>query len=258
MRITEGQHVIYALGGANCLIFGRVTKVKSNNLIDLEIRSNDRLNLTVVNDPHRLHIIPNSETPAAQRAIGSDDVKKLLEALEMALDVGATVATAAAPGLAGGAALMSGLAAIGGTAVGGILVATSLPAALAGNTLRKIIKRHENNTDSNDAVAVGMITGGVCGGVTVVGSVAAAGTVGGLSAAGITSGLAGLGGGALAAGGWGMAGGLVVCTGIFTVPILSCGVLAWALVADDNEARSQRQYDAFCQRWHNQGYRGPS
>ncbi|KAF3224576.1 hypothetical protein TWF191_006042 [Orbilia oligospora] len=143
-------------------------------------------------------------TPEAEAVLENDDIDKVLDVLKTALDVGVTVAAAAAPGVAGGAALMSGLAAIGGSAVGGILVVAGVPAFMAGNTLRKVIKRHENNTDTNDTVVVGMVTGGIVGSATAVGSVFAGGSVVGLSGAGITSGLASLGGGAIASGGLGM------------------------------------------------------
>lgn len=79
----------------------------------------------------------------------------------------------------------------------------------------------------------------------------------GLSGPGITSGLAGLGGGALSAGGLGMVGGLMACSGIFAVPVIGFGYMAWGLVASANEADLQRKYNAFCQRWHNQNYQGP-
>ncbi|KAF3248335.1 hypothetical protein TWF192_006330 [Orbilia oligospora] len=116
-------------------------------------------------------------TPEAEAVLENDDIDKVLDVLKTALDVGVTVAAAAAPGVAGGAALMSGLAAIGGSAVGGILVVAGVPAFMAGNTLRKVIKRHENNTDTNDTVVVGMVTGGIVGSATAVGSVFAGGSV---------------------------------------------------------------------------------
>ncbi|KAF3180482.1 hypothetical protein TWF225_001504 [Orbilia oligospora] len=257
MRISEDQHILYALDRANTLLYGRVTKMRCDGLVEIAIRSGGRLNLIIENDSNRIQVLPNSITPEAEAVLETDDIDNVLKALETALDVGVTVAAAAAPGLAGGAAIMSGLAAIGGTAVGGILVVAGAPAFMAGNTIRKVIKRHENNTDTNDTVVVGMVAGGFVGSATAVGSVFAGGSVVGLSGAGITSGLASLGGGALASGGLGMVGGLVACTGIITIPVLSFGFLAWGLVAGANEADLQGEYRNFCRRWHHRGYRGP-
>ncbi|KAF3203231.1 hypothetical protein TWF106_002048 [Orbilia oligospora] len=257
MRISEGQHILYALDWANTLFYGRVTNMRYDGLIEIAIRSRGRLTLTIENDSNRIQVLPNSRTPEAEAVLENDDIDKVLDVLKTALDVGVTVAAAAAPGVAGGAALMSGLAAIGGSAVGGILVVAGVPAFMAGNTLRKVIKRHENNTDTNDTVVIGMVTGGIVGSATAVGSVFAGGSVVGLSGAGITSGLASLGGGAIASGGLGMVGGLMACTGIIAVPILSFGVLAWGLVAETNEADLQEKYRNFCRRWRHQGYQGP-
>ncbi|KAF3319341.1 hypothetical protein TWF173_003783 [Orbilia oligospora] len=202
MRISEGQHILYALDRSNDLLYGRVTEMRYDGLIEIAIRSGGRLSLIVENDSNRIQVLPNSRTPEAEAVLENDDIDKVLEALETALDVGATVAAAAAPGVAGGAAIMSGLAAIGGSAVGGILVVAGVPAFMAGNTIRKVIKRHENNTDTNDTVVVGTVTGkfisnttgsdfaglcsneldfhfegGVVGSATAVGSVFAGGSV---------------------------------------------------------------------------------
>lgn len=159
MANSEGQYILYALKGVNRLLYARVTKMKDDNHIDIELRNNGRVTLIATNDSNRVQVLPNSLRPAAQRALECDDVERILKVLETVLGVEATVVSAAAPGLVGGAALMSGLTAIGGSAVGGILVTAGVPAALAGNTLRKIIKRHENNTASNNAAVVGMMAG---------------------------------------------------------------------------------------------------
>ncbi|KAK6528430.1 hypothetical protein TWF281_009671 [Arthrobotrys megalospora] len=259
MTVKVGQYIVYALGGVNRLVYSRVTNVdQGGGLVDIELRSNNRITLSVSNNSSRIQVLPNSLVPAAQHAISSDDIEQVLAVLETILDVGVTVASAAAPGLFGGAALMSGLAAIGGTAVGGILVVAGTPAALAGNTLRKIIERNENHTSTNDAAVVGMIAGGIVGSTTAVGSVAAAGSVVGLSGAGITSGLAALGGGSLAASGFGMVGGLIACTGIVTVPVLAVGLSFWGIARAVNEECTQQEYQKFRQKWRNAGYLGPS
>ncbi|KAK6504701.1 hypothetical protein TWF481_006640 [Arthrobotrys musiformis] len=256
MAAQKGQYVVYAFPGVNELVFARVTKER-RNLIEIELRSENRITLTVDNDPDRIQVLPNSVTPIAEEALNCDEIEEILKKMEIALDVGATVTAAAAPGLFGGAAIMSGLATIGGTAVGGIIVVAGTPAALAGNALRAAMKQCENNADTRRAVNISMVAGGVAGGVAAVGSVAASGSVFGLSAAGITSGLAGLGGGSLAAGGMGMVGGLMACSAIVTVPVLGIGLLTWGLVGESNERQLQRRYNSFCQRWHDQGYQGP-
>ncbi|KAK6345605.1 hypothetical protein TWF718_007515 [Orbilia javanica] len=266
--VQEGQYIVYALGASwegslcntNTLLYARVIRVKEDeNLIEIELRSDNRLTLTIENDPNRIQVLPNSARAVAEKIIQEDDIEQLKKTLETVFGIGATVTAAAAPGLAGGAALMSGLATIGaGSAVCGIVLVAGAPVVLAGNTLRKVIKRHENSTVTNVAVGAGMATGGTAGSFAAIGLVSAAGPVAGLSGAGITSGLAGLAGGSLASGGGGMVVGLGVCSGIIAVPALGLGLLTWAIAGSYSENALKKQYDAFCQRWRRQGYSGPS
>ena len=77
--------------------------------------------------------------------------------MEIIGSAGATAVSAAAPGLYGGAAMMSGLATIGESSCGGLLTAvvspavagivtvTAVPAALAGTGLNALVKRFEND-----------------------------------------------------------------------------------------------------------------
>lgn len=109
-----------------------------------------------------------------------------------AVSVGGTVA-----GLSG-AGVMSGLAAVGGSAVGGLAALGAAPGAVGTMILNRTVFKHDEHAPEDEQAAChaarwGTRTGTVAGTAAAVGAVAAAGATG-LSAAGITSGLAAIGG----------------------------------------------------------------
>jgi hypothetical protein len=120
--------------------------------------------------------------------------------------LGVVSATGAAAGLSG-AGIMSGLAAVGGTAIGGVAVLASAPAAITCVAMTKVLgdNKHlpEPERDARRAGRYATVAGAAVGTAGSVAAISAAGTVAGLSGAGITSGLAAIGGtvgGGMAAG----------------------------------------------------------
>ena len=136
--------------------------------------------------------------------------------------------TVAAGGLAGlsGPGIMSGLASIGGTAVGGVVVLATAPVALTTaamhNALRDDVALPARERAARSAGRSASIAAGVAGTVGSVGLISSVG-VSGLSAAGITSGLAGIG----AAIGGGMAAGVVLTAAAPAVAAAAIGDAAY-------------------------------
>lgn len=106
--------------------------------------------------------------------------------------------TVAAGGMAGlsGAGIMSGLATLGGSAIGGVVALAAAPTALTTvamhSALRDDVALTTQERSARSAGRAGTVAGGVAGTVGSVGLISAVG-VSGLSAAGMTSGLAGIG-----------------------------------------------------------------
>lgn len=157
------------------------------------------------------------------------------------------VAAAAAPGLAGGAASMSGLASIGAYAgvgaAGGIVIIAAAPAALGAAgvaTLARGVGADKNATMA--ATGAGVVGGGA--GVAVVGW-----TFIGASGSSITSALAALGGGSIASGGGGMAVGLVLCA---AGPLALCAVTGAAALGAVHLAR-EREFRRCISEWEAHG-----
>ena len=127
---------------------------------------------------------------------------KLAQGLSAGLAVGGVSA-----GLSGGAGMMAGLAAVGGSAVGGIGILGAAPTAAAKMVMNQVLEddaRLSNKEREARAVGRTMTTvGAVAGTAGTVGAIATAGSVAGLSGAGVTSGLAAIGsvvGGGMGAG----------------------------------------------------------
>jgi hypothetical protein len=97
-----------------------------------------------------------------------------------------------------GAGMMAGLAAIGGSAVGGIGVLGIAPTAAAKMVMNQVLADDDRlSTEERDARAVGRVAtnvGAVVGTAAPVVAISTFGSVAGLSGAGITSGLAAIGG----------------------------------------------------------------
>ena len=145
---------------------------------------------------------------------------QLKQALAMAKSAPLLVAAAAAPGLAGGASTMSGLASIGamagaGAAVGVVMISAA-PAALGVLGIRNAVRGAGADQQSTNVTTLA-----AAGGATV-GTAGVAATFIGASGSGITSTLAACGGGSLAAGGWGLAGGLIM---VAAVPLTCAAVV---------------------------------
>ncbi|KAJ7055891.1 hypothetical protein C8F01DRAFT_448743 [Mycena amicta] len=217
------------------------------------IRLTAHLVLSVPHIPQRFCLLPNAMIPQAQAAVAVQALGHFEDAIVLLTSAGATVIAAAAPGLAGGAAMMSGLATIGGTAVGGIVIIAALPALSASVGVLKIINRNQNDEVAKDAATASVVAGSIAGSCIVVTAVAEAGAVAGLSGAGITSGLAALGGGAIIEGGAGIAGGLMVSGGLFAIPIALgiVGSLMFNAVRQDTLAQELQVFDNF---WSSMGY----
>jgi hypothetical protein len=120
-------------------------------------------------------------------------------AVKVAQGMGAAVAVGGATaGLSGGASIMAGLAAIGGSAVGGIGVLGVAPTAAATMMMNQVLEDDDRLSDQErDARAVGRTAtkvGAVVGTAAPVVAISTFGSVAGLSGAGITSGLAAIGG----------------------------------------------------------------
>lgn len=93
--------------------------------------------------------------------------------------------------------------------LGGVIVISVAPSLLAANLLFNLTKSLSNDSHTSTGVAAGGMVGSLAGGYMGVTTAVNAG-----AGAGISSGLTSLGGGALAAGGYGILGGLVVVSGI--------------------------------------------
>lgn len=134
----------------------------------------------------------------------------------------AAVGVAAAPGLGGGAQLMSGLAGLGGNAIGGAAIVAAAPAAVATTAMHHAFRdeshlSHEERHARRNA-RTASTSGAVSGTAASLALVGLAG-IPGYSAVGITTGLAALGGT--------MAGGLMVVALIPVGAAVLAGVLAY-------------------------------
>lgn len=129
-----------------------------------------------------------------------------------------------------GAGVMSGLAAVGGTAIGGLGVLATAPAAVSVVAMRRVLKDDPalatEERGARAAGRTGTVVGAVGGAAGAVTAISAAGTVGGLSAAGITSGLAAIGG----AVGGGMVAGVAVTVAAPAAAAVAVGYGVYKLV----------------------------
>ncbi|KAF3902230.1 hypothetical protein ABW21_db0209800 [Orbilia brochopaga] len=228
MGLSKGTYVLYAFEATKQLLYARVES-KDDNHVVLQISARGNVSIQVPREEARFQVLPNDRISDAKRRLQCDG-KWIKDTLEKAFSMGTVATACAAPGLAGGAATMSGLAQIGGLvgggAASGIVLLSAAPAVAAGIGLRKCVGRIENDDVTKNTTTVGIVAGGT------VGTAAVGGTFVGLSGAGITSTLATLGGGTVATGGYGMAGGLAVCD-------------------------LEDEYSSFVSRWHGRGYQGP-
>lgn len=130
---------------------------------------------------------------------------QLGSAVAMAASAPLLVAASAAPGVAGGTVTTSGLASIGGVLGAGmamgVVIISAAPAVLGVAGIRNSARRAGDDQQTMNvttgAAVVGAVEGMAGVAFTIIGS-------------SITSTLAAYGGGSLAAGGWGMAGGLIM------------------------------------------------
>ncbi|KAJ6482008.1 hypothetical protein C8R45DRAFT_1100398 [Mycena sanguinolenta] len=162
------------------------------------------------------------------------------------------VTAAAAPGLYGGAAMMNGLATLGGgAAMGGIWLVSAAPAAAAGEALNMLLV-----DDNDDVTKTGTEIATRCTSVVAASASAAAVPVvgGSLSAAGLTSGLAGIG--SLLGGG--MAMGILLCVALPVVAVGVVGGVVALTLKDTRQDQLKGQYRAFVHDWRNkERYSGP-
>ncbi len=160
------------------------------------------------------------------------------------------VGAAAASGLAGGAAMMQGLAVVGtvtGGVIGGLATVGVGIGAAAAHLTNKTLLKHIENADGtqiksehveaeNDSRRVGRaatFTGAAGAAAGTVAAVSAAGTVSGLSAAGITSGLAAIG----STVGGGMATGIALGVAAPAVAAVGVGYGAYKLAQKNETVR---------------------
>jgi hypothetical protein len=108
----------------------------------------------------RIELLPNAEVDTAKtdlnRQFTADEVKVLIAGGTAAAAV--VVSGEIAAGL-GGAAIMQGLAAVGGSAVGDILVVASGPALASYGFVNAACNASENDETTKDAVNVACASG---------------------------------------------------------------------------------------------------
>eukprot|EP00128_Syssomonas_multiformis_P012978 Colp12_sorted_trinity150504_noHs@20048 len=165
------------------------------------------------------------------------------------------VTAAIAPSVMASFATAAGLASVGGSMVGGIVVLASAPALLGAASLSKLAHSLENDGVTANVTTIAGVVGAVSGTTAAVLAVSSSGAVAGLSAAGITSGLAFLGGGSLAAGGAGMAGGLLVCASIAAGGVVVVGGAAWGITHMIRQSKLNARYLEQMLAWEKEGYR---
>jgi len=138
--------------------------------------------------------------------------------------VGAASAAGTAAGISTVAGVTSGLAAIGGSLVGGMLAVAAAPAVLTTGAACLFIDSSDKNLPRKEAEArlaakIGTGVGSAAGTAGVLAAVSAMGSTAGIgTVAGVTSGLAAVGGS--------LAGGVLVAT---AAPVAVAGLLGYAL-----------------------------
>ncbi|KAJ6552919.1 hypothetical protein B0H19DRAFT_1263359 [Mycena capillaripes] len=268
MPSSVGTYVVYALTTPNQpapghIHYAQIMRIDTtNNIHIVTLCVSVNLPMLLVpwpgNPVQRFSILPNHLVQTARLAIQAPLGSQVMEALGISMAATAAmwaasapsiVLAAAAPGLWGGAALMNGLAAVGGTAMGGIAVISVAPAAVGAETINRLVNAIDNDDETKKATKIATRTTSA---VAASASVAAVPIVGGsLSAAGITSGLAGVG----SVVGGGMAAGIIVCA---VAPLLAVGAVGGTIMWVTTCIRQRtlkREYNAFLNRWN--GYGGP-
>lgn len=249
--MRKGTYVIVAPPGTQRMRYGQVD-VKNGNTVIVELTSGVYLSLP----SHHVQILPNAEVSRAREIMTSlvQANATLLLALELATAAPNIVLINAATGLSGGAAIMNGLAVIGSSAMGGIVLLSSAPSALSALALAELCSAIENDGLTAEITEVAGVAGVIVSGVTTVAAVYTEGAVVGLSAAGITSGLAAIGGGAVASGGLGMVGGLVICC--LSSICVAGGVTgaAWLVSHAVRQMQIRADYVRFLAQWRGNGY----
>lgn len=194
-----------------------------------------------------LILLPDHEVEKAKACLNATwSAGKIVR---VAMSTALLVVGAAAPGLYGGAAYTSGLVAIGGSMVGGIVVVSMVPALMTSVALRTLAIELQNDDVTANLTGIAGVVGGLIGTGVAISMVSSSGVVVGLSGTGIMSGLAALSGGSIAAGGSGVSGGLIACVGMACFGALIVGSVAYVMVSAIRQKQITTEYEKKRREW---------